>query len=341
MPGQSARRQLDDLLVAGGWLAEGFKPFALILVAILALAGCDRQPSPNGDTQATLSYWKRLNEERPDFSDLQAASAAWAKAPGDEQVQMFRADGVIAAKMQAYRVRNQALAQMPMEGVDPALLEYTAKLATLNSSRIELMAQGRAMIGQVNQITSPDQLLLDLFGSFLRHSSDENVLTSVLRDQFQEKAQVVGNALPQFKTIQAQSQAISAAESQVEAAEIALRARLHAHHRGTFPPSSSFQRPALKPTEVERILTRRRVALDLLGQRFDGWTFEGIEELQSLEIKKRTGTGAVVTLALDCDVMGLRSGMRRKLQPVMVYQLEGESWVLRRIVSKFPEEVAR
>jgi|GEM_PF-6567652 len=318
-----------------------FKPFALIFVAILVLAGCDRQPSPNGDTEATLSYWKRLNEERPDFSDLEAAAAAWAKAPGDGQVEMLRADGVIVARMVGYRERNQALAQMPMEGVDPVLLEYTAKLATLNASRIELLAQSHAMIGQLNQITSPDQLLLDLFGSFLRHSGDENVFESVLRDQWNEKSQVVGNTLPQLKAVQSQAQAMSAAESQVEAAEIALRAKLHAHHRGEFPPSSSFQRPALKPTEVERILTKRRVALDLLGQRFDGWTFEGLEELQRLEITKRSGTGAAVTLALDCEVMGLRSGMRRRLQPVMVYQLQGESWVLRRIVSRVQEEVPR
>ncbi len=318
-----------------------FKPLALILVAVLVLVGCERQPSPNGDTEATLSYWKRLNEERPDFSDIEAAAAAWAKAPGDGQAEMLRADGIIAARMLGYREQNQALAKMPMEGVDPVLLEYTAKLATLNASRIELLAQGHAMIGQLNQITSPDQLLLDLFGSFLRHSGDENVLGSVLRDQLVEKSQVVGNALPQLKTIQAQAEAITAIESQVEAAEIALRAKLHAHHRGEFPPSSSFQRPALKPTEVERILTKRRVVLDLLGQRFDGWTFEGIAELQRLEITKRSGTGAVVTLALDCEVMGLRSGMRRRLQPVMVYQLHGESWVLRRIVSRVQEEVPR
>lgn len=72
-----------------------FKPFALILVAILALAGCNRQPSPNGDTEATLSYWKRLNEERPDFSDLEAASAAWAKAPGDELCKAWRSRSAV------------------------------------------------------------------------------------------------------------------------------------------------------------------------------------------------------------------------------------------------------
>jgi hypothetical protein len=79
----------------------------------------------------------------------------------------------------------------------------------------------------------------------------------------------------------------------------------------------------------------------LLGQKFDGWTFEGIEELQSLEINKRIASGAFVGGAVDCEVVGLRSGMRRRLQPVMVYQLQGESWVVRRVVSRGQEEVTR
>lgn len=118
------------------------------------------------------------------------------------------------------------------------------------------------------------------------------------------------------------------AMAQLTANEVTLRTSLHKNHRLDFAPSSSFQKPAPKPTDLEAVFTKRRVALDLLGQKFDGWTFESLDELQGIEIEKRKQEENYAGVLVKCDLVGIRSGNRLTLNPLLLYELKGEHWVL-------------
>lgn len=304
--------------------------FLLTYVAILGLglSGCSQQPSLHGDADASLAYWNRLNEERPDTTDITAAGAGWALAARSESADMMRMDGAIALHILTLTERNQKLGQLPMKDVDPALLDYTAQLAAANAARIEVLSQARAMLAQIQQLTSPSQLGLDLFGSLLRHADDKEPFAAMLREQWSEKTQALGKTIPQARDLQTKLEALQPLQAKLAAAEVAVRAALHQHHSREFKPSSAFEKQSPKPTDLDRVFTKRRLALDLLGQNFDGWEFESLEELQSLEIEKRNQKENHVGILFKCDVVGKRSGNRRSLNPISIYELRGDTWVM-------------
>lgn len=309
--------------------AMPFRLFLLPIVAILGLSltGCDKKPSAHGDADASLAYWNRLNEERPDSTDIIAASAGWALAPGSERGQLMRMDGAIALQILDLTERNQKLGQLPMKDVDPALLDYTAQLAAANAARIEVMGQARAMLRQIQQLTSPAQLGLDFLGSLLRHANDDEPFAAMLQDQWSEKTQTLGKTIPQAKDLEAKFQSLQPLNSNLAATEVAVRSALHQHHARDFKPSATFTKAPPKPTDLEHVFTKRRLFLDLLGQNFDGWTFENLEEFRGIEIERLSQRANRAELRLKCDVVGAMAGPRR-LAFVMIYELRGDTWML-------------
>lgn len=298
-----------------------------VVIHLLSLTGCHKKPSAHGDADVTLAYWNRLNEERPDSADISAAMAGWAVVPGSDRSQLMRMDGFFAIQIKGITERNQKLGQLPMQNVDPVLLNYTTELAAANTTCIETLSQARQMVRQILQITSPDQLGLDFFGSFLRHANEKEPLLAMLGDQWSEKSKTVGEMIPQARDIQSKMQSLESLSSKLDAAEIAVRASLHQNHARDFKPSSAFDKEIPKPTDLERVFTQRRLMLDLLGQNIYNWTFEKLEEFRAIEIKRRSQTGNRAELDLKCDVVGANAGPR-SLTFTMIYELRGDTWVL-------------
>jgi hypothetical protein len=306
-----------------------FRLFLLPLVAILGLGltGCNKNPSAHGDADASLAYWNRLNEDRPDYADVAAAFAGWEFAPGSERGQLMRMDGFLALQILDLTERNQKLGQLPMRNIDPALLDYTAQLASANATRIRVMEQARALLRQIQQLTSPGQLGLDFLGSYFRHANDKEPLLAMLGDQLREKTKTVGDIIPQVMDLESKLLSLQPLNSNLAAVEVSIRATLHQNHDRDFKPSSSFDKKSPKPTDLNRVFTNRRVILDLLGQQFGDWTFENLEEFRAVKIERRIQIGNRAELYLTCDVIGARAGPR-SIAFVMIYELRGDTWVL-------------
>jgi hypothetical protein len=309
-------------------LHGSFRRLPIVVCALFLACSCTKSPGVHGDAAATYTFWEAL-QKREDFGDAAAAIAAWESSPATANVQAIRELAVMEVATAMLTQRNEYLGRLPMKDVDPALLDYAARLAAANAARLSVLAEVKAAAAQAQSLTDPARLGIDALASLLRHMNDKAPFESMLREQFTEKARTLGNTVPQAQQLQAKLSNLERMTAELGAAEIAVRAELQRHHSRDFPPSASYVAKPPAAETAEQIFTRRRLMLDAMGQTIGQWTFEALSEIKSFEVTKRVlfsdNTGAA---AVKCVAVGKNTGNRYELDFAMAYQKRGNSWVM-------------
>lgn len=214
----------------------------LLLLGILAITGCQRDPHTGDAARATasLKYWDGLNESNPDLWEVRAAVEGWTAANGGNAAEIARTDAILAILILEFTEANKAMANIPMDGVDPDLLAYAAKAAAFNARRIRLIGEAQETVRQIEALASPGQWAWDIFGSILRHAGDEEPVRGVVVDQLIDKAGVVGQTLSASEQLKAQLQLISTELSGLEADKFAIPGPLHSRNDPPFWLTSAY-----------------------------------------------------------------------------------------------------
>ena len=325
-PNSIPQYQMNTSFCASLLLLLGRVP--AILCSAFLVSSCSKVPSTHGDSAATHKFWEAL-QKREDYSDVSAAMTAWVANPVTADVGTIRGLAVMEVATAMLTHRNEYIGKLSMKDVDHVLLNYVARLAACNVARLGVLAEAKAAAEQAQSLTDPTRLGIDALASLFRHLNDKAPLESMLREQLTEKAQTLGNTVPQAQQLQTKIANLYRMDAELEAVEISVRAELHRHHSRDFPPSASYATKAIAAETAEQIFTKRRLMLDVMGQSFGKWTFEALSEIKSFEVTKRTmlsdNTGGAL---IKCAAVGKNSGDRYDLEFAMPYQKRGESWVM-------------
>jgi hypothetical protein len=306
-----------------------------LLCAAVSLTACPNGSGPAataGDGAATATYWEELYRARVPADLFELSSDV---KDGPDQFSQQNVLSVLRERTEVERSRCEHIAGLSVNGVDPELTEYAARVLKARAEWASVAEAGLQTADRARSTFEPGPLAFAFLLSAAAHANEgDAALGSAFVEQLSAKAADVQNLQRRGEDFAERMRGVRELADQLRADAVALRGRLTQRYGREFPAGSSFPQHLPPPAGAAdaAAVTRDVLARELIGHTVasggSSWTFDSVKELTRFDVESSAVRNGVARFGIKTHVRGLWSGAEHDLSIRMTYRYVDASWRL-------------
>lgn len=265
---------------------ELFSGGIVSVLLLLLLAACD---APRGVVTVSArlpqsrTFWDSFNKSLLSGTGIEALDGlVWEDINPSDRWAV--AEQIAAGE----RSRIHAISVLPVLNVDPDLIAYTAQMMKLRLDLASSLDEAVALDRKHDQITSGPVFGVGWVFNLLERSEEkeEGIAWRALGDTVLETAAASQKLDEPGQALQTRIRSVVAALLQLDAQELALRAKLAQRFGSEFPTGDSYE-GILNPAKAIEPMSDREIKESLLGKSiglWNSWTFDSLDEFVAFKV---------------------------------------------------------